>query len=130
VTTEKSERLRVLVVDDERSIADTLAAILDMNGFAAVPIYSGDVAVENARESGLDVLICDIILDGANGIEVAMRIREFCPTCKIILISGAQASIDLLDEAEARGHEFEVWAKPFHPTTLIDRLRALNTSDA
>ena len=127
--TEKSGRLRVLVVDDEYSIANTLAAILDMNGFEAVPIYSGEVAVENAREAGLDVLICDIILDRANGIEVAMQIRELCPTYKIILVSGAQASIELLDEASAKGFEFEVWAKPFHPDALLGRLRTLTTRE-
>jgi CheY-like chemotaxis protein len=117
-----SQRLRVLVVDDEHRIADTLAAILEINGFEAKAVYSGNVAIENARDPGLDVLVCNIIMDGMSGIEAAMRIRAICPDCRIILISGAHASNDLLDEARAEGYEFEVLAKPFHPTILINRL--------
>ena len=113
----------VLVVDDERVIADTLVAILRNEGFAATVTYSGSAAVENARESSPDVLICDIVLEAVSGIEVAMRIRAMCQDCTIILMSGAQASAELLEQASAEGHEFEVLAKPFHHTTLIDKLR-------
>ena len=111
------------MVDDERVIADTLVAILRNEGFAATVTYSGSAAVENARESSPDVLICDIVLEAVSGIEVAMRIRAMCQDCTIILMSGAQASAELLEQASAEGHEFEVLAKPFHHTTLIDKLR-------
>ena len=118
------EEQTVLVVDDEPMIADTLAAILRHHGFNATAVYSGDAAVESARELPPYALVCDIVLSGVSGIEVATQVQVIRSDCKVILISGAQASSDLLDEGRANGHEFEVLAKPFHPTTLIEKLRA------
>jgi CheY-like chemotaxis protein len=114
----------VLIVDDERVVADTLAIILRGSGFNATPAYSGEAAVTIARESAPQFLVCDIfLLDGMTGIEVAIQIGALHPDCRIILISGLAASSDLLNEALTQGHEFEVLAKPFHPTVLIERLR-------
>jgi CheY-like chemotaxis protein len=111
------------VVDDERVVADTLAMILSNNGFNATSAYSGESAVAIARESSPQFLVCDIVLiNGMNGIQAAIQIGALCPDCRIILISGIAESGDLLDEAVAEGHEFEVLGKPFHPTELIDRL--------
>lgn len=114
----------VLVVDDDRVIADTLAAILRSEGFGAKAVYSGNAAVADARQYVPDALVCDSVLGEANGIEIAIQIGVVCPNCRIILISGAQVSGDLLDQARAAGHEFDVLAKPFHPTTLIEKLRS------
>jgi DNA-binding NtrC family response regulator len=111
------------VVDDERIIADTLAATLRSDGFDAASTYRGQDAIEIARDSPPDTLVCDIVLGGESGIEVATQIKAIRPDCRIILISGAHASSELLERASAQGHEFEVLAKPFHPTTLIDKLR-------
>jgi CheY-like chemotaxis protein len=113
----------ILVVDDERVIADTLATILRSEGFEATAVYSGKAAIENARELHPGALVCDIMLGVESGIETALAIEAIWPHCRIILISGAQASGELLDAARAKGHEFEVLAKPFHPTTLIEKLR-------
>lgn len=111
------------VVDDERVIADTLAIVLKTNGFDATAVYRGLDAIELARKSPPDALVCDIMLGGTNGIEIATQVRELYTDCRIILISGAGESAELLEKARATGQEFEVFAKPFHPTTLIDRLR-------
>jgi CheY-like chemotaxis protein len=129
VTGRDPERFRptVLVVDDDHVIADTLAAILRSEGFGVTAVYSGDGALEVARGSPLDVLVCDIILLTVNGIEIAMQIRALHPACAIILISGAHSSVDLLEKASEEGQQFEVLAKPFHPTTLIEKLRGLRS---
>jgi DNA-binding NtrC family response regulator len=114
----------VLVVDDERVVADTLTIILRNNGFNARTAYGGEVAVAIARESPLHFLVCDIaLMDGMTGIEVAIQIGALRPDCRVILISGIAASSDLLEKAHAQGHQFEVLGKPFHPTLLIDLLR-------
>jgi DNA-binding response OmpR family regulator len=118
---------KVLVVDDERVIADMLAAILRSEGFGVTAVYSGDDALQAARGSAPDALVCDIMLVAVNGIEIAMQIRAIHPDCTIILISGAQSSVELLEQARDQGHDFEVLAKPFHPTTLIERLRDLRS---
>ena len=114
---------RVLVVDDERVIADTLATILNQNGFEASAAYTGAEAVVRARASRPDLVISDVIMQDMNGIEAAIRIRQSLPGCKILLFSGQAATADLLEKARAQGHEFEILAKPVHPQDLLAKLR-------
>lgn len=115
---------RVLVVDDERVIADTLAIILNQHGFEASAVYTGTAAVERAKSVRPDLVISDVIMPDMNGIEAAIHIRKFLPGCKILLFSGQAATADLLENARAQGHEFEILAKPVHPQDLLAKLKA------
>ncbi|HLY98593.1 MAG TPA: response regulator [Candidatus Angelobacter sp.] len=114
---------KVLVVDDEHLIADTLAAILNQSGFDAIAAYTGISAVNRARELSPDLVISDVIMPDMNGIEAAILIRGMLPACKILLFSGQAATADLLERARAQGHEFEILAKPVHPQDLLAKLR-------
>jgi CheY-like chemotaxis protein len=115
---------RVLVADDERVIADTLAMILNQSGFEARAVYSGEKALEEAVSFQPKMLISDVIMADLNGIDAAIRIRELLPGIKILLFSGQAATADLLEKAHARGYEFEILAKPVHPQDLLSRLRS------
>jgi CheY-like chemotaxis protein len=115
---------RVLVADDERVIADTLAIILNQNGYDASAVYTGTAAVEKAKATRPDLLISDVIMPDMNGIDAAIKIRAFLPGCKILLFSGQAATADLLEDARKRGHEFEILAKPVHPQDLLQKLRS------
>jgi DNA-binding response OmpR family regulator len=79
---------KVLVVDDERVIADTLAMILNQSGFDARAVYSGEKAVEMASTFAPDMLITDVIMADLNGIDAAIMIRAIVPKIKILLFSG------------------------------------------
>lgn len=114
---------RVLVADDEQVIANTLAIILNQSGFEARAVYSGEKAVEAIDEFHPDMLISDVIMTGMTGIEAAIQTREKLPNCKILLFSGQAATADLLERARSQGHEFEILAKPVHPTDLLAKLR-------
>jgi CheY-like chemotaxis protein len=103
-------------------IADTLAIILNQNGFEASAVYTGTAAVDRARAGRLDLVISDVIMPDMNGIEAAIQIRQILPSCKILLFSGQAATADLLEKARAQGHEFEILAKPVHPQDLLARL--------
>jgi CheY-like chemotaxis protein len=115
---------KVLVVDDERVIADTLAMILNQSGFDARAVYSGEKAVEMASTFAPDMLITDVIMTDLNGIDAAIMIRSILPKIKILLFSGQAATADLLEKARANGYEFEILAKPVHPQDLLSRLQA------
>jgi CheY-like chemotaxis protein len=114
---------RVLVVDDEHVIADTLAIILNRAGFDATAVYSGNEAVEHARRIAPELVVTDVFMPDLNGIQAAIQIRSFLPSCKILLFSGQAATADLLENARAEGHEFEILAKPVHPQDLLAKLR-------
>ena len=92
---------RVLVADDERVIADTLAMILNQSGFEAHVAYTGEKALEMAAEIRPEMLISDVIMAGLNGIDAAIKIRELLPAIKILLFSGQAATADLLAKLRA-----------------------------
>src|ERR1700758_3724568 len=114
---------KVLVADDERVIADTLAMILNQSGFEARAVYSGEKALEMAPDFQPNMLISDVIMADLNGIDAAIRIRQVLPNIKILLFSGQAATADLLEKARSEGYEFEILAKPVHPQDLLSRLR-------
>jgi len=115
---------KVLVADDERVIADTLAMILNQSGFEARAVYSSEKALEVVPVFSPDMLISDVIMGELNGIDAAIRIREMLPNIKILLFSGQAATADLLEKARAQGYEFEILAKPVHPQDLLTKLRS------
>ena len=117
---------RVLVLDDERVIANTLALILNRSGYEARAVYTAEAAIATAGELLPDFLISDVIMDGMTGIDAAIRITQIVPQCRIILFSGQAATADLLERAEACGHRFELLVKPVHPRVLLDRLKEIH----
>src|ERR1700728_3725855 len=122
-TSAATSKPRVLVADDEQVIANTLAIILNQAGFEAKAVYSGEKAIKSLDSFKPDMLISDVIMTGMTGIEAAIASRQKMPNCKILLFSGQAATADLLEKARAEGHEFEILAKPVHPTDLLAKLR-------
>jgi len=120
---ETAGKPKVLIADDERVIADTLAAILNHGGFEALAAYSSSQALEMARVFRPNLLISDVIMEDMNGIEAAVRIRAMLPEIHVFLLSGQAATSELLQKEKADGYGFEVVMKPVHPRDLLNRLR-------
>ena len=110
---------RIFVVDDEPVIASTLAAILQMNGFSAKFFTCPQEALNAAQLKAPDLLISDVAMPGISGVDLALQMRAQYPTCKILLFSGQAASMDLLEDARAQGHNFDLLQKPVPPTELL-----------
>jgi CheY-like chemotaxis protein len=121
--TNPPNRPRVLVADDERVIADTLAMILNKSGFQARAVYSGEEILEIASAFAPDILISDVVMGEINGIEAAIEVRVLLPQIKVLLFSGHACTADLLARARSDHHEFEVLSKPVHPKDLLAKLR-------
>jgi DNA-binding NtrC family response regulator len=126
----QSNRGVVFVVDDEGLIAKTLAMILNQTGFAASAFEDPFQALETAA-GGLvpDLLISDVIMPGMTGIDLAVQFRGEYPGCKVLLFSGQAATADMLATAKLHGHDFEVLAKPVHPSDLLAKLRDLTDNN-
>lgn len=116
---------RVMIVDDEKLLADTTAAILRHAGFDAAIAYDGFEALAAMESLEPDYLLADIMMPAMNGVELAMRVAQKCPATRILLISGQTGISDLLENSRARGYEFPWLAKPVPPGQLIERLRDL-----
>jgi CheY-like chemotaxis protein len=113
----------VLVVDDERVIADTLSMILSRSGFSTMTAYDGAHALGLARNRRPDLLISDVMMPGMTGIELAITVTETIPGCKVLLFSGQAATVDLLEQARHEGRHFNLLTKPVHPTDILKRIR-------
>jgi CheY-like chemotaxis protein len=112
----------VLIVDDEKVIADTLSMILSKSGFTTMTAYDGISALEIAAAIAPDLIISDVVMPGMTGVELAIAVTQTLPSCKILLFSGQAATLDLLKEARRAGHDFTTLTKPVHPTDMLKRI--------
>lgn len=115
----------ILIVDDERPVADTIAEVLRRSGYDSTAVYNAPDALEYVRVQRPDLIICDVIIPGMNGVEIAMACRAISPTCRIVLLSGNAGTQELLEDASLQGHSFEVLAKPIPPRELLARIKLL-----
>jgi CheY-like chemotaxis protein len=112
----------ILIVDDEKVIADTLSIILSHDGFITMTAYDGIRALELASIVPPDLLISDVMMPRMTGIELAITMTQTIPECKILLFSGQASTVDLLKEARGAGYDFNTLTKPVHPTDMLRRI--------
>lgn len=119
---------RIVVIDDEKRIADTLALILRSTGYVAEVAYDGPSGLAACSEVRPHLVISDVVMPGMSGIEVAIEIRKEFPDCGILLYSGQAATAQMMEEARSQGHDFELLAKPVHPLVLLEKVEQLTGS--
>lgn len=107
---------RVLVVDDSRDAADSLAALLEMQGQAVEVAYDGPAALAACASRPPDMVFCDIGLPGMSGYEVARRLRADGYEAQLVALSG-YAQPDDVARALAAGFHRHL-AKPADPVAL------------
>lgn len=115
----------VLIVDDEETLANTTAEILNIAGFCAFVAYDGKAALELAAELTPDILLTDVVMPVMDGVDLAIAIRKRLPQTAIVLFSGQTGTTDILGKARAQGYSFELLAKPLHPLKLIEHLKKI-----
>jgi DNA-binding response OmpR family regulator len=115
----------IVVVDDERGIADTLALILNSKGYLAQAAHDGASALKICRQRVPDLVLSDVVMPGMNGIELATAVRQEFRGCHILLFSGQAETSEILEDAKRRGYDFELLAKPLHPEQLLTRIKEL-----
>ncbi len=116
--------MKIIVIDDEPIIADTLVNILNGEGHQAIATSNGTSALEWATRFRPDLIVSDVVMPGLNGIDTAKAILKEFPSCRIILFSGQAASTDLLAGAREQGYSFEMLAKPINPDVLLETINS------
>ncbi len=111
----------VLVVDDEREIAELVRALLEGEGYAVETCFDGDDALRRIEEGGFDLAVLDIMLPGTDGLALcrALRARSSCP---IIMLTARDAEVDKV-AGLAMGADDYI-AKPFLPLEFVARVKA------
>jgi DNA-binding NtrC family response regulator len=117
---------RVLVVDDEELIRDTLAEVLSQERFAVSTAADGESALRAAEQTFFDVVLCDVSLPGIDGLEVLERLLRVSPETSVILIT-AYATVESAVEAFQRGaHDYLM--KPIILDEVIAKIHRILTS--
>lgn len=119
---EETYKSRIMIVDDERNIADTLAMVFQIKGHEAMAVYNAEAAVDAIETFEPDVVLSDVIMGKMTGVDLAIYLSRARPECKVILFSGQTATANLLSEANRKGHDFRLLAKPIHPEALLREL--------
>ena len=112
---------RVLVVDDDASLAEMLTIVLRQEGFDSRMVTRGDLALEVFRDYGPDVVLLDLMLPGKDGIDVCKEIRAESGV-PIVMLTAKGDTVDVVVGLESGADDYVV--KPFKPKELVARIRA------
>ena len=114
---------RVLVVDDERSLAEVLASVLQREGWLAKAVYDGSSAVREAQDFKPDAVILDVMLPDVDGLEVLSRVRAADPGVLVLFLTARDTVEDRVAGITAGGDDYVT--KPFSLEEVLARVRGL-----
>jgi two-component system, OmpR family, response regulator RegX3 len=117
-----AETRRILLVEDEKTIREAVAAYLEREGYWVTPAEDGEVALEQFGKHRFDLVVLDLMLPKVPGEVVCQRIREQSDV-PIIMLTAKGAEEDRIAGLELGADDYLV--KPFSPRELVARVRAL-----
>jgi two-component system response regulator MprA len=115
--------MRLLVVDDDPSVREALALVLDLNGFEVATAVDGRQAIRALSVDSPDAVILDVLMPGLDGLEVCRRIRATGNRTPVLMLTARAEVSERVAGLEAGADDY--LAKPFAREELIARLRAL-----
>lgn len=113
----KSKVPRVLVVDDELIVRESLAQLLARRNFAPVPVETGEEALKLIEQNSFDLMLIDLKLPGIDGMDVLKKVKKQNPDTEVVIMT-AFGSVDSAVEAMKEG-AFDYVTKPFDPEEMI-----------
>ena len=114
--------MRILVVDDEKTLVKGMKFNLENEGYEVECAYDGAAALELAREGRFDLILLDVMMPEMDGLEACMKIREFS-NVPIIMLTAKSEDADKLMGFESGADDY--LTKPFNILELKARVRAL-----
>ena len=115
--------IRILIVEDEKKIADALKQGLREHGFEAEVTYDGDIGLKLFRSTQFHLVILDVNLPGLNGFELCRAIRQLNPSVPIVMLTAMTAVEDKIEAFDAGADDYII--KPFDFREIVVRIRAL-----
>ena len=112
---------RILVVDDDRAMVETLCDILELHGWETFRGFDGDVAAAIVEEHNIDVVLMDVRMPRLSGVDALKEVKARRPKARVVLMT-AYAAQDLLAQAERDG-ALRILRKPVHLPDLLGLLR-------
>ena len=119
--------MRILLVDDDRDLADYISRILEEEGNSVTIKFDGDAALRYAQSSSFDIIVLDVMLPFMDGVQVTRRLRAENITTPILLLTARDAPQDVVRGLDAGADDY--LAKPFPFEVLLARIRARTRAD-
>jgi two-component system OmpR family response regulator len=116
-------KARILVVDDEQAIVDTVATALEYEGFEVDTALSGTAALASMKTRSPDLVVLDVMLPDMNGLDLTKRLREEGSTVPILFLTARDAMEDKVAGLGAGGDDYV--AKPFALVEIVARVNAI-----
>lgn len=116
-------KIRVLLVEDEQTLADIIADTLSEKDFTVTVAYNGVEGLRAFDRERPQVVVTDIMMPGMDGLSLVAELRRRDPSVPILFLSARSAAEDVVRGFEAGGNDY--LRKPFAMSELIVRLRAL-----
>lgn len=117
---------RVLIVDDDRLVADTLSLVFRVNGFDSEARYSAADGLHFARSYAPSLLLTDVTMPGESGLDLADAVHREMPGCKLLMLTAYESnSSDVQKHSERTRRPIRMLYKPVHPEDLIREAQEL-----
>jgi DNA-binding response OmpR family regulator len=116
--------MRILVIEDEKRLADALAQILIEKKYMVDKVHNGQDGLDYALSSLYDVIILDVMLPKMNGFEVATKLRQKKKQTPILMLTAKDMISDKVTGLDCGADDY--MTKPFSPEELLARVRALS----
>lgn len=116
---------KILIIEDEKDIAELISYNLENEGFKVVCVRTGEDGINRVHSDNPDLILLDIMLPGMNGLDVCRTLRADDKTrhISIIMLTAKDEDIDIITGLEVGANDYIT--KPFSPKVLIARIRAL-----
>lgn len=119
-------KTRVLVVDDDRLVADTLCLIYQANGYEAEARYSAAEGFECARTFAPHLVLCDVTMPDESGLQFAARMERAMPNIQLLMLTAyASNAPDVTAQSRRMQRPLRLLNKPCRPDDLLRETRAL-----
>lgn len=115
--------MRILIIEDERRLADALGQILTQANYAVDIAYDGTAGLDNALSGEYDGILLDMMLPGKSGLEVVRALREAKGATPVLMLTAKDEISDKVSGLDAGADDY--MTKPFAPEELLARVRAL-----
>ena len=115
--------MRLLIVEDEVRLADTLRQLLNRQGYTADVYYDGVSGLDNATTGIYDLMVLDVMLPGMNGFQVVKKLREAGVTTPVLMLTAKSDVSDRIHGLDC-GADYYL-TKPFEPEELLACVRTL-----
>lgn len=115
--------MNILVVEDERNLADAIVRIVSDAGFNCEAVYDGNAGLTSAESGLYDAVIMDVMLPGMDGIQIVRELRHQGNSIPVLMLTARTSTSDKVEGLDAGADDY--MTKPFEASELLARLRAL-----